>query len=257
MHRVFLTSLLLLLSCQNSNVDKTETQLQNTTSVSVNRIEQYQKLHPDSKKKSVSLGTVGNGKLRNGKLMPFSGENFQYFDTTSYVSDRAFVHEKVRSAALGAYKELSKSVPDRKFFLMECSHEAGGRLIPHFTHQNGMSIDFMSPVLKNNQPYYGIDTIGIPHYWLDFDASGKYSGDKSVSIDFDLIAQHILALDNNAGKNGLRIQKVILKMELHDEFFKTPNGKKVKQRGIYFAQKLTPLVNSVHDDHYHVDFELK
>jgi hypothetical protein len=60
---------------------------------------------------SQSIGTVGNGKLINGRLVPFSGDNFFYFDSTSYMNKRAFVHEKVLKVVLKTYEKLENSAP--------------------------------------------------------------------------------------------------------------------------------------------------
>ena len=79
--------------------------------------------------------------------MPFAGKNFRYFDTTSYVNDRAYVHSDVRSAVLDTYTQFEQLWPQRIFYLMECSNKDGGKMYPHHTHQNGLSIDFMTPML--------------------------------------------------------------------------------------------------------------
>ena len=70
------------------------------------------------------------------------------------------------------------------------------------------------------------------------------------------MGKHIIALDNAARKNGLRIRIVILKLDLKDNLFKTKAGKEIKRRGIYFAQSLQPQVDMMHDDHYHIDFKI-
>lgn len=205
---------------------------------------------------SISKGTVSNGTLVNGKLMPFSGANFIYFDTASYTGSRAFVNDRVRTAVINTYKRLEELTPERHFCIMECSHEQGGKLSPHRTHQNGLSIDFMTPLLQNGLPYYALDNLGAQHYLLDFDSEGKYTKDPSVSIDFNTMALHILILSEEAQKVGLKIEKVILKMELKDELYASENGKKLLKSDVYITKSLTPIINSLHDDHYHIDFEL-
>ncbi|MGB2129047.1 MAG: hypothetical protein ACPHXR_06165 [Flavicella sp.] len=60
--------------------------------------------------------------------------------------------------------------------------------------------------------------------FLEFDAEGRLSFDKEVSIDFETMAKHILALDNATQKRGLRIRIVILKINLKAAFFKTLAG---------------------------------
>jgi len=218
------------------------------------RIEDYYEEKSRDKEKSISHGTVSDGSLEHGKLVPYYGDNYSYFDTASYFAGRAYLHEDVLNIALGAYQKLENTT-DRFFRIMECSNEKGGRLYPHRTHQNGTSIDFMMPLKKEGDIYYDLDTIGASHYWLTFDDNGKYSEDNSVEIDFEMMAQHILELESEARKKGWRIKKVILKIELKDELYATPSGKKIKEKGIYVVQGLSKLINALHDEHYHIDFE--
>lgn len=205
---------------------------------------------------SKSKGTVSNGELINGKLIPFKGSNYEYFSEESYLAGRAFLNDKVLNTLLTSYLNLENSLPNKLFYVMECANAHGGKLAPHRTHQNGTSVDFMMPVLKNGKPYSGLDTLGIEHYFLKFDNEGKYKEDQSITIDFNLVAKHILELEKTAKLNGIRIKKVIINTNLKDELFATPNGKKLKSSGIYIVKKLSVLTNSLHVDHYHIDFEV-
>ena len=148
-------------------------------------------------------------------------------------------------------------MPKRKFLLMECSHKKGGKMWPHRTHQNGTSIDFASPLKKNEKPYHGDQWRGVFHYAMQFDSFGRCKRNKNVSIDFEAMGKHILALEKAANKRNMFIKKVLLKINLKDDFFKTKSGKKVKSKGIYFAKYLPKLIDDVHDDHYHIDFAFK
>lgn len=204
---------------------------------------------------STSQGTVSNGALINGKLVPYFGKNFSYFDTKSYFASRGYTNDKVLSTILDAYQELETEEPGRFFYLMELSNKEGGNIFPHRTHQNGLSADFMIPKLKNGLPYYGLDTLGKDHYFLEFNNRGEYIGDTSVKADLNLVARHILLLQKKAAIYGYRISKVIIKVEYKELLFSTPYGKLLKKSGVYFAQHLTPLINDLHDDHYHIDFE--
>ncbi len=216
-------------------------------------IRRYMAKHPDGTSTSVSVGTVSNGSLKNGKLIPYRGTNFQYFDSMSYVNHRAFVHHKLKKTVLSSYNTL-ESKSNRKYTIMECSNKTGGKLYPHRTHQNGLSIDFMMPLKKNGKPFYGLDNTGAGHYLLKFDEQGYLADDKSISIDFDATVQHILVLEQEARKNGLQIKKIIINTELKDELYAAKNGSQIKAQGIYVVQKLTPMINALHDDHYHIDF---
>jgi penicillin-insensitive murein DD-endopeptidase len=245
---------LTFISCQGQESNKSNVNKESSDELS--SVEKYYKENQGNDLPSKSLGTVSKGTLENGKLIPFKGENFRYFDTLSYISGRAFLNENVKQTVLETYKDLERQLPERRFFVMESSNKNGGELFPHRSHQNGLSIDFMMPLIKGNKEYYGLDTIGKDHYWLEFDNNGKYSKDKSVSIDFDLVARHILLLDKYARDHKLKIAKVIIKTELKGKLFATSNGQKLKGSGIYIVNSLTPLINSLHDDHYHIDFEI-
>ena len=220
-------------------------------------VQQYLKAYNEDNKPSVAHGSVGNGTLENGKLMPYQGANYTYFDVYSYVNDRAFLHQKTRSTVLEAYKTLETKAPNRHYRIMECSKRGGGKISMHRTHQNGLSVDFMTPLIKDGKPYYGLDNLGVGHYLLEFDDQGRLDSDTSVHIDFEAMAQHILALQDAGAKHGIYVSKVILKIELKDEFYKTKSGREVKRRNIYVVKGLTPKVNQMHDDHYHIDFAQK
>ena len=205
--------------------------------------------------KSTVKGSVGNGELINGRKFPYKGKNYKYFSGFSFsVLNRAWVHEKVLEIALEAYKECETTCPKRNFLLMECSHKDGGRMWPHRTHQNGTSIDFGTPLLKKGKPYHFHNHFGIFHYTLSFDEDGVVNYNKNIKIDYNTMAKHILALDKAARKRKMYVKKVIFKIDLKDNFFTSEYGKKVKRKKIYFAQKLSKLIDEQHDEHYHVDF---
>lgn len=249
---------LLIQSCsgqtdQPARIKQTETVLKPEEP---NPIQELYAKYSTKSEKSVSTGTVSNGSLKNGRIFPFKGPNFIYFDSASYLSKHAFTHQKVHDAVLATYRTFETILPSFEFGLMECSNEHGGKIWPHRTHQNGLSVDFMSPLLKNGVSTTDFNTIGLPHYLMDFDDNGIYTEDSAYSIDFNLVARHILALNDEAKKKGLKIEKVILKIGLKDNLFATEYGKKLKASGIYFATNLSELIDSLHDDHYHVDFTI-
>lgn len=204
---------------------------------------------------SKSKGEVNNGSLENGRRFPKKGKNFKYFSSLSFACfNRAWVHSEVLDITLEAYEEMYEQFPDKKFLLMECSKKEGGKMWPHRTHQNGTSIDFGVPLVKKGKPYHFNHHYGIFHYLMSFDEQGNYSLNKNVSIDFETMGKHILALEKAAKKRKMYIKKVILKINLKDDFYKTESGKLVKSKGIYFAKVLPKTIDNLHDDHYHIDF---
>ena len=82
----------------------------------------------------------------------------------------------------------------------------------------------------------------------------KNASPNGVMIDYETMAKHILALDTAARKEGMRIKKVIFKINLQPGLFKTKSDREIKRRGIYFVRALSKTIDHVHDDHYHVDF---
>ncbi len=247
--------LLTLLACQGQHGTTDSRQHYATAdTVQLSEVESYFFIHVDSTLDSKSTGDPHNGTLINGKILPFRGENYRYFDTASYLGGRAFLHGHVLTAIMQSYDSLAINHPGRIFTIMECSNKDGGKIPPHRTHQNGLSVDFMVPVIRNGLADYQLDTIGASHYLLTFDDEGKYVSDPKLQIDFDLIAEHILILQEAAEKNGLAIEKIIFKMELKDELYNSKFGKELKNSGIYVTKNLSSLINSLHDDHYHIDF---
>ena len=250
MRLIIILSLITLVGCaQKETPPNKKPLIQNT------KLSHYVNRHPNDSNQSISMGSVSNGNLKHGQLIPFSGNNFDYFDETSYLNGRAFLNSKVLKTILNSYALFETLQPKRKFKIMECAHEHGGKLWPHRTHQNGLSVDFMMPKLKDSLPYYGLDTLGSKHYWLTFNNNGQYNSDTSISIDFELIAQHILTLQKEAKKHKLKIAKVIIKIELKDELFAGKYGGILKESGIYVVNSLTTNINSLHDEHYHIDFK--
>lgn len=247
--------LLLIQACSGQTQPATSSKpSENTSKPESNPIQMLYDQYQQKNGSSISSGTVSNGSLKNGRIFPFKGPNFIYFDSTSYLNKHAFTHEKVHRTVLATYQRFETILPAFEFGLMECSNEHGGKIWPHRTHQNGLSVDFMSPLLKNGVSSTDFNTIGLPHYLMDFNEDGIYTEDLTYSIDFNLMARHILLLNEEAEKNGLKIEKVILKIALKDNLFATEYGKKLKASGIYFATNLSELIDSLHDDHYHVDF---
>jgi len=205
---------------------------------------------------SESIGSVRDGKLKNGWLIPHKGKNFHYFSGLSYyILGNAYVHSKVYRTILDAYKTCEATSPNTFYHLMECSDRKGGKMWFHWTHQNGVSVDFMVPTKNGNAKTILSNYTGLVHYLLKFSPDGKFSLNRNTEIDFEAMAQHLIALDVAAKANGLHIRKVLFHTDLHNELFSTPGGQKLSEHNLRFIPHLDNLVNRFHDDHYHVDFE--
>ena len=208
-----------------------------------------------NKGESISIGKVNAGKLTNGYKIPYNGDNFKYFSAVDYyIFGRCYVHSSIYKIVIQSYSELKDIYPNYKFKIMECSKRKGGLIFPHRTHQNGTSIDFMTPLNKGDKVIRRYDKISMWRYLMKFDANGKKRFNKKVEIDFDKIAKHILILEKVSRQNGYRIKKVILETNLKDEIYKSKHGYELKKSNIYFVSSLPKRIDELHDDHYHIDF---
>ena len=95
-------------------------------------------------------GTTSNGSLRNGVELPSEGENFVGYSTIARLAGRTYVHSTVKTVLLKSYKNLEVTMQNTVYKYAETGFEDGGKFRPHKTHQNGLSVDFMTPVLNDN-----------------------------------------------------------------------------------------------------------
>lgn len=206
---------------------------------------------PAAAAESTCYGTVGKGKLENGIALPVHGKNFTTFSRLASGIRRTHVHSKVSAIVVEAYQALEKSAPDKTFVYGETGWPSGGRIRPHRTHQNGLSVDFMVPVLDRSGR-----SVALPGnvtnkfgYDIEFDKEGKY--DEHV-IDFVAIAEHLYALRVAAQKHGVTVSLVIFDPPFLPRLLATPRGRYLEQN-IKFMQGHAWIR---HDEHYHVDFGL-
>lgn len=200
---------------------------------------------------SKSVGTVKKGNLVNGKRLPSNGGNFITYSRFGSLIGRNAVHQNVRDAVLDAYSQIFKNASQYIYVIGETSWPGGGKFWPHKTHQNGLSVDFMVPVMNTSEepvtmPSHIFNKFG---YGIEFDSLGRY---EDFKIDFEAIALHLLQLKKSSEKFGLKIEVVIFDNAFQRLLFKTKYGKELKN-SLRFS-KLKPWVR--HDEHYHVDFAL-
>ena len=203
----------------------------------------------DNNKESISYGTVSNGRIENSKRVAFRGPNHSTYSYLGYLLGRTFVHNKVKQTIMDAYKICETTCPNVCFVLGETGKRKGGRFLPHRTHRNGLSVDFMSPMIQQAKPYRSHHLFNRWGYGLEFDQQGKT---KDYQIDYETMAQHILAVKKAAAANGLRIQKIIFDPALQLQLKKTTVASEIKNLP-YTKNRVTVR----HDDHYHIDFALQ
>lgn len=200
---------------------------------------------------SDSHGTTSAGSLEHGKRLPTAGPNFRAYSRLAALIGRNAVHHAVRDTVIDAYAHLDDEGVDHRFVYGETGWPSGGPFPPHKTHQNGLCVDFMVPLIDADGESRRFPT--GPHtrfgYDLEFDERGVRGGH---TIDFASIATHLLALDEAAGSSGLAIARVIIAPEYIARVTAADETGRVAAR-IPFMQGEAWVR---HDEHYHVDFAL-
>jgi len=201
---------------------------------------------------SICYGTTEKGRIENAWQLPSSGKNFNVYSSLGAMTGRNYVHSKVYTIVLDAYKDLLLKEPNKVFFYGETGWQNGGRFRPHKTHQNGLSVDFFVPVIddsKGTSVPLSTGPLNKFGYNIEFTAKGTY---EEYSIDFESMAAHLFALKDAADKNGVTISRVIFDNDLQKLLFNTSKGKALQALLPFSTKK--PWVR--HDEHYHVDFSV-
>ena len=198
---------------------------------------------------SICYGTTSKGSLENGVLLPIKGKNFIAYSSFAHLTGRTYVHSTVRSIMLKAYKALEKEHPQKVYKYAETGFKNGGTFKPHKTHKNGLSVDFMTPVIDKSKksvhlPTHALNKFG---YAIEFNKDGDY---KQYKIDFTALAAHIVFLHKEAKRQGHDLWRVIFDPNLQPKLFETKYGDYLRQH-IKFSKKRSWVR---HDEHYHIDF---
>ena len=194
-------------------------------------------------KPSQCFGATNGGRLEGAVRMPVAGDNFGSYCLPCILALRTYGHAPAIEATLEAYAALAVERPETRYLYGEIGLPWGGRFVPHRTHRNGQSFDFMVPLTE------GVLPTGIGNrfgYDEAFDADGKGAAGR---IDFEALAAHLRALDAATRREGGRIALVVLAPDLQDELFAADPGLAGSMR---FNRRASWVR---HDDHYHVDFD--
>ena len=201
---------------------------------------------------STCYGTTSNGYLEKGVKLPSSGPNYVSYGNLPELVGRTYVHSKVRDIIIGAYQALETQQPGKVYKYGETGFKEGGKFKPHKTHRNGLSVDFMVPVLdkKGKSVHLPTNALNKYGYNIDFDNSGKYG---EYKIDYEALAAHIVSLDKAARKNGARIWRVLFDPMLQPMLYNTSFGDYIR-KNIKIPDKRSWVR---HDEYYHVDFTVE
>lgn len=200
---------------------------------------------------STCFGTTANGRLEGGVELPASGENFEGYSTIARLAGRTYVHSEVREIIIAAYKELETTQPGKVYKYAETGYKDGGQFKPHKTHKNGLSVDFMVPVVNGNGESVHLPTNPLNKfgYNIEFDANSSY---ENFTIDYEALAAHIVAVHKESRKRGHDLWRVIFDPELQPNLLKTRYSEYLSKY-VEFSKRRSWVR---HDEHYHVDFEI-
>ncbi len=200
---------------------------------------------------STCYGTTSNGHLENGVQLPSSGNNYVGYSAIARIAGRTYVHSTVKNIIVNSYRNLEKEQPAKVFKYAETGFKEGGQFKPHKTHRNGLSVDFMTPVINSNGESVHLPTNPLNKfgYNIEFNDSGKYDG---LSIDYEALAAHIVALHKEAKSQSHELWRVIFDPKLQPNLYETKYSAYL-QKNINFSKKRSWVR---HDEHYHVDFEI-
>ncbi len=200
---------------------------------------------------STCFGTTSKGGLHNGAKLPETGKNFSSYSSLGWFAGRTYLHSSVLKVVLGAYQAMELSLPDKVFVYGETGWESGGSFKPHKTHQNGLSIDLMVPVINEhgNSVELPCSPLNKFCYSIEFDGIGKFG---ELSIDYEALAEHIYWLHQKSVSEGIEIWRVIFDPKLQPYLYKTKKGPYLK-KNIKILKKKSWVR---HDEHIHVDFKV-
>ncbi len=200
---------------------------------------------------STCYGTTFSGSLNNGVKLPADGANYKGYSSIGMIAGRTYVHSTVRDIIVDSYKSLEYELPEKVFKYAETGFREGGTFKPHKTHKNGLSVDFMVPVIdKSGQsvhlPTHPLNRFG---YDIEFDDQSQFA---EFTIDYESLAAHIVNLDKSAKKLGFAMWRVIFDPDLQSNLFKTKYAQYLLEH-VHFSKKRSWVR---HDEHYHVDFDI-
>ena len=200
---------------------------------------------------STCYGTTSKGHLENGVQLPSGGPNYVGYSSIARLAGRSYVHSEVRNIIVSAYKDLEEEQPNKVYKYAETGFKEGGQFKPHKTHRNGLSVDFMTPVTNQlgNSVHLPTNPFNKFGYSIEFDHKDNYDG---MTIDYEALAAHIVALHKQAKKQGHDLWRVIFDPRLQPNLYKTKYENYLREN-IKFSKKRSWVR---HDEHYHVDFSI-
>jgi penicillin-insensitive murein endopeptidase len=197
------------------------------------------------------FGTVSRGRLEDAVALPTDGANFSAYSRLGVTAGRTHVHSTVRDIVVDAYAQLATALPGTVFVYGETGWAGGGRIRPHRSHQNGLSVDFFVPVRNAAGASVPLPTSVTNKlgYSIEFDAAGRCD---DLRIDFAAIAEHLFQLAASARRHDAGLAMVIFDPPYLPMLLATPRGAWLREHVNFMKGRAWVR----HDEHYHVDFRI-
>jgi penicillin-insensitive murein endopeptidase len=206
---------------------------------------------------------AAEGELQGTRSLPPFGEGYRVYSLMGNALGRQYAHHDVIETVASAAKSLHDS-DGSVIEVAEIGTRKGGAFPPHATHQNGLSVDIITPMRdsETREParlttrfwnLYGYcwrvddDTHRVSGLAWDVSSEGNFSPCLSIDlesdkeVDFGRLSDLLVALDGEARSRGGKIRYVIV-----DPSFIDPLS------GVGVPLSTRSWIE--HDDHIHVEF---
>ena len=200
---------------------------------------------------SVCYGSPNKGRVEQAVQLPSSGPNFSAYSAIGVNLGRTYVHTAVRDVLVAVFANLERTHPAKVFVYGETGLKEGGLFRPHRTHQNGLSVDVMIPVIdkKGNSVALPTSISNKFGYDIEFDPQARFDG---LAIDFEALGVFLHEVRTVSKLQKIDISLVIFDPQYLPQLFATQHGKELSTE-LNFMRKPAWVR---HDEHIHIDFSV-
>ena len=200
---------------------------------------------------STCYGSPNKGRVEQAVQLPSSGPNFSAYSAIGVNLGRTYVHTAVRDVLVTVFANLARTHPTKVFVYGETGLKEGGLFRPHRTHQNGLSVDVMIPVIDKNGKSVALPT-SITNkfgYDIEFDPQARFDG---LTIDFEALGAFLHEVRAVSKLQKMDISLVIFDPQYFPKLLATQHGKELSAE-LNFMRKPAWVR---HDEHIHIDFSV-
>lgn len=200
---------------------------------------------------SQCYGTTVNGRVERAVALPLSGPNFESYGQLPVSMGRTHVHSAVRDILLMAWQSMHDAHPDKIFKYAETGLPEGGPFPPHRTHQNGLSVDLMTPMISDDgvSTHLPTDASNRFGYDIELDEQGRLD---DLSVDHEALAAWLWAVHAATTARGYALDRVIFDPALQQGLASTAEGERLMNTLPFSTRRAWVR----HDEHLHIDFRI-